>query len=46
MTLVLVTKDAVQLSGLIAKPYSTEASSSSASRSWWSKTSLLHARRL
>jgi hypothetical protein len=46
MTLALATKKAVQLSGLIAEASSTEASSSSASRSWWSERSLLHARRL
>jgi hypothetical protein len=46
VALVLATKEAVQLSGLIAEPSSTEASSSSASRSWWSERSLLHARRL
>ena len=46
MALVLATKEAVQLSGLIAEPSSTEASSSSASRSWWSIRSLLYARRL
>jgi hypothetical protein len=46
MALVLATKEAVQLSGLIAEPSSTEASSCFASRSWWSKRSLLHARRL
>jgi hypothetical protein len=45
MALVLATKKAVQLSWLIVEPSSTEASSSSASRSWWSKRSLLHARR-
>jgi hypothetical protein len=39
-------KKAVQLSGLIVEPSSTEASSSSASRSWWSERSLLHAWRL
>jgi hypothetical protein len=36
----------VQLSGLIAKPYSTETSSSSAPQSRWSERSLLHTRRL
>jgi hypothetical protein len=46
VALVLATKDVVQLSGLIVKPSSTEASSSSASQSWWSERSLLHARRL
>jgi hypothetical protein len=46
MALVLATKEAVQLFGLIAEPSSTEASSSSASQSWWSERSLLHARRL
>jgi hypothetical protein len=44
--LVLATKKLVQLYGLIAEPSSTETSSSSASRSWWSERSLLHARRL
>jgi hypothetical protein len=46
VTLVLTIEKAEQLSGLIAKPSSTEASSSPASRSWWSVRSLLHARRL
>jgi hypothetical protein len=46
MALVLATKEAVQLPGLIAEPSSTEASSSSASRSWWFERTLLHARRL
>jgi hypothetical protein len=46
VALVLATKKTVQLSGFIAEPSSIETSSSSASRSWWSKRSLLHARRL
>jgi hypothetical protein len=46
MALVLATKEAIQLSGLIAEPSSTEASSSLASRSWWSERSPLHAQRL
>jgi hypothetical protein len=46
MALVLATKEAVQLSRLIAEPSSTEASYSSTSQSWWSERSLLHARRL
>jgi hypothetical protein len=46
VALVLSTKEAVQLSGLIVEPSSFEASYSSASRSWWSERSLLHARRL
>jgi hypothetical protein len=46
MALVLATKEALLLSALIAEPSSTEASSSSASQSWWSKGSLLHAWRL
>lgn len=46
VALVLTTKKTIQLSGLIAKPFSTETYSSSASQSWWSKRSLLHARRL
>jgi hypothetical protein len=46
VALVLATEEAVQFPGLIAKPPSTEASSSSASRSWCPVESLLHARRL
>jgi hypothetical protein len=46
VALVLATKKTVQLSGFIAKPSSTETSSSSAPRSRWSERSLLHARRL
>jgi hypothetical protein len=46
VALVLATKKAVQFSGLIAKPTTTKTSSSSTSRSWWSKKSLLHARSL
>jgi hypothetical protein len=46
VALVLATKKTVQLSRLIAKPSSTETSSSSASRSWWSERSLLHAQKL
>jgi hypothetical protein len=46
VALVLATKKAVQLSGLIAEHSSTETPSSSASRSWWSERGLLHARRL
>jgi hypothetical protein len=46
VALVLATKEAVQLPGLITEPSSIEASSSFASRSWWSVRSLLHARRL
>jgi hypothetical protein len=46
VTLVLTTEKAEQLPGLITEPSSTEASSSSASRSWWSIRSLLHAQRL
>jgi hypothetical protein len=45
VTLVLATEKAKQLPGLITEPSSTEASSSTASRSW-SVRSLLHARRL
>jgi hypothetical protein len=43
VVLVLATKNAVQLSGSIAKPSTTKTSSSSTSRSWWSEGSLLHA---
>jgi hypothetical protein len=46
VALVLAKKKAVQLSRLIVEPSSTETPSSSASRSWWSERSLLHARRL
>jgi hypothetical protein len=46
VTLVLATEKAEQLPGLITEPSSTEASSSSASRSWRSVRSLLHARSL
>jgi hypothetical protein len=46
VALVLATKKAVQLSRLIAKPSTTKTSSSSTSRSWRSKTSLLHTRSL
>jgi hypothetical protein len=42
ITLVLATEKAIQLPGLVTEPSSTEASSSSASRSWWSVRSLLH----
>jgi hypothetical protein len=45
VALVLATKKAVQLAGLISKPSTTKASSSFASQSWWSE-SLLHARSL
>jgi hypothetical protein len=43
VALILATEEAVQLPGLITKSSSTEASSSSASRSWWPVGSLLHA---
>jgi hypothetical protein len=46
MALVLATKKAVQVLGLIAKPSTTKTSSSTTSRSWWSERSLLHARSL
>jgi hypothetical protein len=46
VALVLTTKKAPQLSGLIAKPSTTKTSSSSTSRSSWSEGSLLHARSL
>jgi hypothetical protein len=46
LALVLATKKAVQLLGLIAKPSTTKTFSSSTSRSWWSEGSLLHARSL
>jgi hypothetical protein len=46
VALVLAIEEAVQLPGLTTEPPSTEASSSSASQSWWSIRSLLHARRL
>jgi hypothetical protein len=46
VTLVLTTEKAEQLPGLITEPSSTEASSSSASRSWWSVRILLHAQKL
>jgi hypothetical protein len=46
VALVLAIEEEVQLHGLITEPPSTESSSSSASRSWWSIRSLLHARRL
>jgi hypothetical protein len=43
VTLILTTEKAEQFPGLIAEPSSTEASSSLASRSWWSVQSQLHA---
>jgi hypothetical protein len=43
VTLVLVIEKAKQLPGLITEPSSTEASSSSTSRSCWSVRSLLNA---
>jgi hypothetical protein len=46
VALVPATKKTVQLSGLIAKPSSTETSSSSTPQNRWSERSLLHARRL
>jgi hypothetical protein len=46
VALVLATKKIVQLSKMIAKPSSTETSSSSASRSWWSERSQMYAQRL
>jgi hypothetical protein len=46
VALVFATKETVHLSRLIAKPSSTETSSSSAPRSRWSERSMLDARRM
>jgi hypothetical protein len=46
VALIFTIEEAIQLPGLIIESSSTEASSSSASQSWWPVASLLHARRL